>query len=271
MIASDAITEFAFPVLVSVGVAMARAMGMVAISPAFTRLGLTSLIRSATAFAISLPTAQALLTNGALEPQIGAFVITAILLKEFVIGLALGLLYGVPFWAAEIAGDVIDLQRGSTAGQLVDPSNFGESSVTATLLTVASITIFFISGGFQAMLEGFYRSYAIWPVQSLTPVFNANSVSFLFGMLDRVVYYALVLGFPVLAATLLCDIVLSYMARSAPQMHIFDMSLSVKAIVFSLVIVVYSNYFSQYLKGMIDDLDTRIEMIAAPPAQPRSP
>jgi type III secretion protein T len=268
MIASDAITNFAFPVLTAIAVAMARALGLLAISPAFTRLGLTNLLRSATAFAISLPLANALLAHGVFEAQTGAFVITAILLKEFVIGMALGLFYGVPFWAAEIAGDFIDLQRGSTAGQLVDPSNFSESSVTATLLTVASITIFFISGGFHAMLEGFYKSYEIWPVQSLTPVFSANLVSFIFGMLDKVVYYSLILAFPVLASTLLCDIVLSYLARSAPQMHIFDMSLSVKAIVFSVVIVLYSNYFSYYLRDMIRDLDTRIELIAAP-AVPR--
>src|SRR5262245_35254351 len=100
MIAGNDITEIAVPVLVAVAVAMARAMGLLAISPPFTRLGLVNLIRSATAFAISLPLARALLESGVLEGQTGAFVITAILVKEFAIGMALGLLYGVPFWAA---------------------------------------------------------------------------------------------------------------------------------------------------------------------------
>ncbi len=95
------------------------------------------------------------------------------MIKELLIGLLIGLLFGIPFWAAEVAGELIDLQRGSTMEQLVDPLGQGEASVMATLLTVMLITLFFMSGGFILMVDGYYHSYQLWPVTEFTPLFSS--------------------------------------------------------------------------------------------------
>jgi hypothetical protein len=138
--------EVAYPVISSAALSASRAMGLVVITPAFNRLGLTGMIRGCVAVAISVPMFLPTFTAFTSMPEHGSFWLAGLLIKEFLIGLLVGLLFGIPFWAAEVAGELIDLQRGSTMAQLVDPLSSGESSVMATLLTVMLITLFFMAG-----------------------------------------------------------------------------------------------------------------------------
>src|SRR5476651_662691 len=167
VIASALATQFvevAYPVISSAALAACRAMGVVLITPAFNRLGLTGMIRGCVAVAISIPMFFPVFDALTRMPEHGSVFIAGLLIKEFLIGILIGLLFGIPFWAAEVAGELIDLQRGSTMAQLVDPLSSGESSVMATLLTVMLITLFFMSGGFILMVDGYYHSYQLWPV-----------------------------------------------------------------------------------------------------------
>lgn len=82
--------------------------------------------------------------------------------QKFLIGILIGLLFGIPVLGGGSGGELIDLQRGSTMAQLVDPLSTGESSVMSTLLTVMLITLFFMSGGFILMVDGYYHSYQLW-------------------------------------------------------------------------------------------------------------
>lgn len=165
---TNAFIEIAYPVISSASLAASRAMGVVIITPAFNRLGLTGMIRGCVAVAISVPMILPVFSAFTSMPEHSGFFLAGLMIKELLIGLLIGLLFGIPFWAAEVAGELIDLQRGSTMEQLVDPLGQGEASVMATLLTVMLITLFFMSGGFILMVDGYYHSYQLWPVTEFT-------------------------------------------------------------------------------------------------------
>ncbi|WP_206093295.1 flagellar biosynthetic protein FliR, partial [Pseudomonas viridiflava] len=133
---TNAFIEIAYPVISSASLAASRAMGVVIITPAFNRLGLTGMIRGCVAVAISVPMILPVFTAFTSMPEHSGFFLAGLMVKELLIGLLIGLLFGIPFWAAEVAGELIDLQRGSTMEQLVDPLGQGEASVMATLFTV---------------------------------------------------------------------------------------------------------------------------------------
>ena len=258
---TTAITEFAYPLLVAAAIAVSRALGMIMLTPAFTRLGLSGMIRSAVAFAISIPliapVAETLSTAG----QPTSFDLAGLVVKEMVVGGLIGLVFGIPFWAAEVAGDLIDLQRGSTMSQILDPMGGSETSVTATLLTISLLALFFMSGGFMMLLDGYYHSYDLWPATSFVPVIEPGAMSAVLVVLDRIMQIGVVLIAPLVIALLIADIMLAFVSRMAPQLHVFDLALAVKNLLFSLLMVVYQIFLMPLFFDQLAGLQDHSEML----------
>jgi type III secretion protein T len=227
-----------YPVLVATSIAMARALGMVLLTPAFTRLGMTGILRSSVAAVIAIPVVPTLL-DGLATMQLTSAVIAGLLIKEMLIGAIIGLVFGIPFWAAEAAGDLVDLQRGSTAAQLLDPLALAESNITGTLLTITLLALFFLTGGFSLLLRGLYESYALWPAMSFAPVLGADSVAPILQMLDRIMQISILIVAPIVVGLLIADIALGFLSRMTPQFHVFDLSLAVKNLLFTILMAVY--------------------------------
>jgi type III secretion protein T len=249
-----AITELAYPILVAAAIAVSRALGMIMLTPAFTRLGLTGMIRSAVAFAISLPMILPIFQQLAVTGQPTSFDLAGLMIKEMVVGALIGLAFGIPIWAAEVAGDLVDLQRGSTMSQLLDPLAAGESSVTATLLTISLLALFFMSGGFMLLLDGFYRSYQLWPAASFAPVMDVGAFLAILRVLDRIMQIGLIIIAPLVIALLIADIMLAFLSRMATQLHVFDLSLAIKNLLFSFLMVLYLTFMVPLLLEQMGDL-----------------
>lgn len=253
--------EIAYPIIASAALAASRAMGLVLITPAFNRLGLTGMLRSCVAVAISVPMAVPIFQALTTQEDYGGFFLVALMVKELLIGLTVGLLFGIPFWAAEAAGEMIDLQRGSTMAQLVDPLGSGEAGVTGTLLTVTLITLFFLSGGFILMVDGFYHSYNLWPVMAFTPVIAISALDAVLAILDQVMRLGVMMVAPLIIVLLVADLMLAYLSRMAPQLHIFDLSLSVKNLLFTFLMVVYCTFLIPLMLDQLAEFRGVVEVL----------
>ena len=135
--------------------------------------------------------------------------------------------------------------------QLVDPLGQGEASVMATLFTVMLIALFFMSGGFILMVDGYYHSYQLWPVTEFTPLFSSAALMSILAILDQVMRIGVLMVAPLLVAMLITDLMLAYLSRMAPSLHIFDLSLPVKNLFFAVLMVVYISFL---IPVMIDQL-----------------
>ncbi|TIU34341.1 MAG: EscT/YscT/HrcT family type III secretion system export apparatus protein [Mesorhizobium sp.] len=243
--------------------ALARVTGFMLLMPLFSRVPLPGLLRNGVALALAVPvfpTIVSKLTNA----DIATTMIAVYILKEVVIGVTLGLAMGIPFWAAEAAGDILDLQRGSTMGTLIDPMMTHETSATGTLLAVIMVTIYLAAGGLQLSLTSLYDSYGIWPIDRLLPVFSKDAAGIFLALLNRILVMALTLVFPLIISMLLSDIVLAFLARASPHLNVFALSLVVKTGVFGLVFVLYSSFLLFYMDrdlGFLREADRQIEAI----------
>ncbi|MEP7456705.1 type III secretion system export apparatus subunit SctT [Phyllobacterium sp. SB3] len=244
----------AYPLLVAVAITVARALGMILVTPAFIRLGLTGMIRSCVAIAICIPAVPGVLNGVLAEGQLGSLLITGLLVKELIVGMVIGIAFGIPFWGAEVAGDLVDLQRGSTSAQLVDPLQVSETTITGTLLVFALLALFFMSGGFLLLVDGFYKSYELWPAVKFMPIVNVNAIPALLAVLDRIMQIAVILIAPIVLALLLTDLMLAYLSRMSPQLHIFDLSLAIKNMLFAVLMVLYISYLVPYMMSELKEL-----------------
>lgn len=257
------LTDLAYPLIAATAVGVARALGMVLVTPAFNRLGLTGLIRSAVAVTISIPLIVPLFDAMVNAEHLTSFTVTGMVIKELLIGVVIGLVFGVPFWAAEVAGELIDLQRGSTMAQILDPMGATESGVTATLMTITLLALFFITGGFMLLLGGFYRSYSLWPAVDFTPLMSEASAMALLGLLDKVMQIGVLMIAPLVIALLVADLMLAYLARMAPNLHVFDLSLPIKNLLFAFLMVIYVIFLIPFMLDQLDIAKLSIERLGS--------
>jgi type III secretion protein T len=253
--------QAAYPYLLASALAVSRMLGVVMITPAFTRLGITGLLRSCIAVAVAIPVVPPILEQITQVQGLSPLAVTGLMAKEVVVGAVIGLVFGIPFWAAETAGDLVDLQRGSTASQLLDPISLAESSVTATLLTLSMLALFFTTGGFGLLADAVYRSYELWPVARFTPALDPSSALAALKTLDRIMQIAVLLVAPIMIALLAADLMLGYLSRLAPQIHVFDLSLSVKNLLFAFLLTIYAVFLAPAMMTEIEWLRTAFDTI----------
>jgi type III secretion protein T len=246
--------------------AIARMTGLIIVMPAFTRLGLTGILQGATALALALPVVPVIVAALAGQ-KLTVMMIPALLGKEVMIGVAIGLVLGVPFWAAEAAGDMLDLQRGSTAATLFDPSAIGEEGITGTLLTLVIVALYFGSGGLRLTLGTVYESYGIWPAGNVFPTLSPAASQFFIVLLDRVMTLGLLLVAPIVVFMLLSDLLLALVSRASPQLNVFALSLSVKNLVFVVLLTLYAAFLIRYMEtdiGMLLQAGSDLKALAKP-------
>ena len=166
---TSSLFALAYPLIIATAIAVARALGMIVVTPAFIRLGLTGLIRSGVAIAICIPAIPGILNSLLVEGPMSSLLITGLLVKEVLVGTMIGIAFGIPFWGAEVAGDLVDLQRGSTSAQLIDPLQVSETSIAGTLFVFALLALFSCRAASCCSSTDFTKAMKFGPLQSLFP------------------------------------------------------------------------------------------------------
>ena len=241
--------------LAAFGLGLARSFGLMQILPVTNRLGLTGMHRAGAASALALMMLPALLPAvEAAPPDGGRMALLAA--KEGFIGVLLGVLFAVPFWTAEVAGALIDQQRGlqnAGSGQ-TDAAHEEETGTTGLLLVLTMSMLFFVSGGLHWVLDTVAQSYRVWPAVDLAPHLAPGGAYVLLGLLDSVLRGGFLLASPLVVAMLLAEMSLAQVSRFAPQLNVFDLSMSVKGLVQVFGLPLYAVFVIAYLRDGLKPL-----------------
>ncbi len=270
--AIEALLPLAWHWLLAFGVALARPFALLSVAPLFTRMQLSGLLRGAAASALALPVLP-WIAHELGAGDVAPFTLLMVFIKEAVLGGIVGFALGAPFWALELAGDVLDNQRGANQGRLTaDPASGADSSVTGTLFILTGIALFVLTGGLQLVVRLLYTSWAVWRPMSLLPMPGAAAPALALALLDTVVSAGLRLATPVVIAMLLADVTLIIVGRFAPQLRVEDMALTARNLVFTLFLPLYCAYLILYVRqdqAILPQLiDTLRSALAPLPAGP---
>lgn len=236
------------PLIIALGLGAARFYGLLTVLPMFTRLGVTGVLRGGVAVALALPLVPFLAPLVASVPATSYTALGLLLAKEAAVGFSIGVLFGLPFWIAEAAGDIIDQQRGSQAALVPDASALEQSGITGTLLALTLITLFLMSGGWRYLLDSMFASYTIWPPLAAVPHFAPDGSERIVGLLDSLLRGGVLLAAPLLIAMLLAEITLGLISRFMPQLNVFDIALSVKGLIVAAGLPVYAVFLIAWLR-----------------------
>lgn len=157
----------------------------------------------------------------------------ALILKELLIGAVLGFLAAAPFYFAQMAGSLIDHQRGSSALQVTDPTTQTQTGDIGILYNYVLIVMFFLMKGPFLFFDGLASSYALIPVDGLiSPYFFHSQVPIwqkFFKILQLMFNLSIQLAAPALVGILVTDMFLGIANRLAPQVQIVFLGISLKS------------------------------------------
>lgn len=165
-------------------------------------------------------------------PYGGLFI--CLCLKELVLGLFLGFFASVPFFMAQMAGSLIDHQRGSSALQVSDPTTQSQTGPIGILYNYMLIALFFSLNGPFLFFEGVANSYQLFPVDSLlNPALFSSMHNILwkqiFGLAAKMFALSIQFSAPALIGILVTDLFLGIANRLAPQVQIVFLGISLKS------------------------------------------
>ncbi|HYC37700.1 MAG TPA: type III secretion system export apparatus subunit SctT [Usitatibacter sp.] len=247
--------------LLALGITLPRMLVIFLLLPIFARQLLPGLLRSSIAAALTIPVAFHMVPAVSEAFHAGTFDTPGylgLLLKEGIIGLLLGYMLAIPFWAMEGMGFLIDNQRGASIAATVNPLTGHDTSPLGILFNQAFIVFFFASGGFSLFLDVVYGSYKAFPVLEVLPAFGAGLPAAALGMLDSLVRMALLLAAPVMIAMFLAEVGLAFISRFAPQLQVFFLAMPVKSALAMLMLAVYATTLFEYASERIREMGATV-------------
>lgn len=152
-----------------------------------------------------------------------------LLLREVLIGAVLGYVSSLIVSAAQTAGAVLDLQSGLGAATMFDPvTGMNTPLISHAYYLIASVT-FVTLDGHHTLLAALGRSWDLLPLGHAH--ISAATAKGLMVVSARLLWIAVQIAAPGMAAAFLTDLGLGLIARGVPQMNVFLVGLPAKLIV----------------------------------------
>lgn len=80
-------------------------------------------------------------------------------------------------------------------------------------------------------------------------------------ILDQIMRVGVLMVSPLLIALLVTDLMLAYLSRMAPNLHIFDLSLPVKNLFFTILMVIYIGFLIPMMLDQLAEFRGTVELL----------
>jgi flagellar biosynthesis protein FliR len=163
-----------------------------------------------------------------------------LMMKEVLVGFAIGFAAAHVFWAMEIAGRIIDTTRGASMSEVMVPQSGERATPFGDMFYQVLIVIFLAMGGHRIFFDAFASSFISIPIHKsimfgdgLLPFFD-----YMVRITGEVLFVGVLIAAPVIAATFLTDLVFGILNRVSPQLNAYFLSMPVKAMAGIIMVII---------------------------------
>ncbi len=231
-----------------------RAGGLLTLFPVFSAPVVTPRLRVALAALVAF----------LLAPAIPDVVIThwklpdlaVIMAQEILVGLLLGFVCRMVFFALEIAGSIITAEIGLSLPPSFNPLTASQATIPGVLLNYLATVIWLCLDMHHWLLVGVHRTYALVPVGAAH--LSETLIRSVLAWIGWLFLAAMQIAAPVLALSFLLSLVFSVLGRAVPQMNVFSSSFAIRILagllVFAAAIQVMGLHIMNHLRRLPEDL-----------------
>ncbi|MEG3184641.1 flagellar biosynthetic protein FliR [Novilysobacter erysipheiresistens] len=174
---------------------------------------------------------------------------------ELTIGLVFGLVVMVPYAALHVAGWVVDVQAGLSAGMLFNPGAQGDmQSLLGAGLALLATVLFFTLDLHLALYRALVASTQVLPVGRGGVGLDLDAF---LGLLGSSFLLGLMVVAPVMLGLLVVDVGVAYATRSMPQANVYFLMLPLKIVVALLLMVATLPFVPALLNRLFRDAFSR--------------
>jgi flagellar biosynthetic protein FliR len=168
-----------------------------------------------------------------------------LMLVEVGIGLLLGFITRLVFYALDFAGNVIAAEMGLMFSPDMDPFSESHSFAPGMMLYFLAAMLMLSLDLHHWLLVGFQRSYALVPMGGahLPEALLADVI----GRTGDIFVIALQIAAPIIAVSFIITLMFSVLGRAVPQMNVFAESFPVRTLVGLTILGMSLNLMSQHI------------------------
>lgn len=176
-----------------------------------------------------------------------------LIIKEVVVGVAIGLVAYIIFSAVQIAGGFIDFQMGFAMANIIDPQTGVNVPLTGQFLNFLILLLLLAINGHHLLLDGIYYSYQFLPMNEIFPAFgDGNTAEFIIKMFAAVFAIAFQMSAPIIATLFLVTLALGITGKTVPQLNIFVVGFPIKIAVGFIVMIITMGVMIEVMKDVIE-------------------
>lgn len=157
-----------------------------------------------------------------------AAALSALLVLEVIVGLAIGSLIRLASAALQVAGSVVALQSGLAAATFFDPSEATPGTVPGALLSTTFLVLLLASDAHHVLLVRIVAGYEALPAGGPLPSEDLLAIAARLG--DAALGIGLAVAAPVLVASFLGNLALGLLARLVPALQILFVALPLQLV-----------------------------------------
>lgn len=191
-----------------------------------------------------------------------------LILKEFIIGIVLGMVANILFYAVQLAGALLDLQIGFSMASLFDPTFGTTSQITGRFKNILAILVLLATNGHHLLIQGILASFDWVSLQSFVPAMMDGRLStFLLACVQQMFMIGFLMAAPLIGTLFIVDVALGIVARTVPQMNVFAIFPPVKILIhFGMYVIILPGFF--YLlkilfETMFGSMNTLLKVMGA--------
>jgi type III secretion protein T len=217
--------------------ALPRMMVCMFLVPVFGGWVVPRAMRIPLALALALPVLFRL--SQQIDASCTGFAVAALVAKETFLGLVLGTVLSLPFWAIMQVGTLLDQQRGAQNSAEMTPMGHAGHSPIGAALQQAMIVLLAVNDGLTPLYQLLLDSYQAWPVMSSAPNLSGVDAATLFACFSEFTRLALLYAAPVLGSMLLIDFAFALIGLAAPSLPTYFAAMPVKSVIGMYIVAAY--------------------------------
>lgn len=212
-----------------------RIMSAIVAIPLFGYQVVPVAVKAAIGFVLTLAVIPPALPLGPISPPPGALPLISLGVKEVLIGVAIGLVGGLFFAGAEMAGRVVGVQSGIGVATTIDPLTEQESDPIAQLKYLLALVLFLTLDMHHQVLLALKSSLEIIPPGEA--YLSEPLLPFYLRLVVSTIATGVRVAAPVVGVLFVGEVALGFVARAIPQMNVFFVSIPLKIGVSLMILI----------------------------------
>lgn len=170
--------------------------------------------------------------------------------REVLVGLVLGFVTRLFFFAVSMAGEIVSLSTGLGQAQMYNPMMGSMSNAMEQFYSIIATLVFLAMNGHHTMILGIVESFSSTPIAELS--FGYSSFAEFVMKIQSFFIIGIKISAPVLISMIVIQLGMALLSRVVPQINVMVTSASVTILIGFLIMFVSLPLLVLQMSGVVD-------------------